>query len=68
MVKTFNPTQALRAWVARFPSQKQAAEALQVSQPYLSDLVNARRDVPDRMLERIGLRKVYVKADTKEAR
>lgn len=57
---------ALIEWATNYPTQKLAAKALNISPVYMSDLLNGRRDVPDWLLDRLGLKRVVVaKADTK---
>lgn len=56
-----DPRQALRDFVMQFPLQKDAAEALDISAVYLSDLLNKRRDVSPKILAKLGLRRVVVK-------
>lgn len=62
MVKTVEPIQCLQAFVDRFESQREAAAELGISQSYLSDLLNDRREFSERILAAIGLARVVVKA------
>lgn len=55
-----NPTMALQHKVREYKTQKDAAKALGISPAYLSDLVNGRRDVPTKILAKLGLRKAVV--------
>jgi plasmid maintenance system antidote protein VapI len=52
--------QKLQAFVAKFPTQKAAAEALGIKPAYLSDLVNMRRDLSDNILAKLRLKRVIV--------
>lgn len=61
-MKEIDPLDALRKFVAKHKTQAAAAEALGVSRPYLSDIINGRRDFSDPVLERLGLRRVVVAA------
>ena len=60
-IKELDPVAELRAFVARFTSQADAAKALGVSAVYVSDLLNRRRDVSNNILAKLGLRWVVVK-------
>jgi plasmid maintenance system antidote protein VapI len=42
--------------------QVNVAKQLGISQVYVSDLLNRRRDFSDQMLDRIGLRRTVIKA------
>ena len=61
-IKELNPVERLQAFVARFPTQKAAAEALGISNVYVSDLLNGRRDINDKMLAKLGLRRTVIEA------
>lgn len=61
-MKEIDPLKTLRAFVEKHKTQAAAAEALGVSRPYLSDIINGRRDFSDPVLERLGLRRVVVAA------
>ncbi len=61
-VKPVDPIEALRAFVATHQTQRQAAAALGISQAYLSDILNERRDVSETVLEKLGLKRIVVKA------
>jgi plasmid maintenance system antidote protein VapI len=62
-MKETNPLDVLRRFVTTHPHQRAAAEALGISQAYLSDLLNERRDLNPKMLAKLGLRQVIIKAD-----
>lgn len=49
-----NATNLLRRFVARHRDQRAAAEALHISQAYLSDMLHARRNITDGVLEKLG--------------
>lgn len=59
-MKLVNPTLALCTYVARFANQRQAARALGISEPYLSDLLRNRRTASERILKKLRLRRVVV--------
>jgi hypothetical protein len=63
-----NPVKALGLYVDRFPSQKEAAKALGISPTYLNDLLYARRDCSQPILEKLGLTRVVIKAATRQTR
>jgi len=52
--------QVLREFVARYGSQIAAARALGISQPYMSDIMNGRRDLSERIMKSLGLERVIV--------
>ena len=52
--------QVLREFVARHGSQSAAAKALGISQPYMSDIMNGRRDLSERIMKALGLERVIV--------
>jgi len=58
---------ALETFVAKHPSQRDAAVALGVSQAYLSDILRGNRRCSDGVLSKLGLERVIVKA-AREAR
>jgi hypothetical protein len=55
-----NPAERLQAFVAKYPTQRAAAEALEISGPYLSDLLSVRREISDAILARLGLGRIVV--------
>lgn len=55
-----DPLVALRSFRDQYPTQKEAARALRVSQSYLSDMLTGRRDVPRKVLAQLGLRRTVV--------
>jgi predicted transcriptional regulator len=57
---------ALRRFVARYETQRQAAEALGFTQAYLSDLLKEQRPFSDNVLAKLGLRRtIIVNAETR---
>ncbi len=62
LVKPVDPIETLRAFVANYPTQRQAAAALGISPVYLSDILNERRDFSNTVLEKLGLKRIVVKA------
>ena len=74
MTPITDPRRVLLDFVARFDTQREAADALGISKQYLSDmLINYNRGLSDRMLNKLGLRRVIVatrplrKTDTAES-
>ena len=61
-MKEIDPLKALEAFVAKHKTQAAAAAALGVSRPYLSDILNGRRDFSDAILEKLNLRRIVVAA------
>lgn len=55
-----NPKQALKDYVSRYDTQGDAASALSVSQPYLSDLLRGNRTFSARLLKKLGLKRTVV--------
>lgn len=62
MAQTTNPHDVLEAFVSKHPTQRDAADALEISQAYINDLLHNRRDFSDAMLRKLGLRRIIVKA------
>ena len=60
MPTEINALERLHKFVAGFPNQRKAADALGITQGYLSDLVNCRRDISPAILEKLGLRRTTV--------
>jgi DNA-binding transcriptional regulator YdaS (Cro superfamily) len=52
----------LRALIAEQGSQQAAAKRLGVSGAYVNDLLHGRREFSDRMLKKLGLRRVVVES------
>ncbi len=61
MVKPIDPYEVLDAFVASYDTQREAAEALHISQPYLTDLLQRRRNFSDNMLAKLNLTTIVVK-------
>ena len=59
-MKSTDPIGVLRAFVAKHASQREAARALRISQPYLHDILHGKRSVSDNMLAKLGLTRVEV--------
>lgn len=62
-VALVDPLDVLRDLVRHHGSQKAVARHLNISEPFLSDVMNRRRDVSDRLVEKLGLCTVYAKAE-----
>jgi transcriptional regulator with XRE-family HTH domain len=50
----------LRAHIAQYKSQREAATALKISPQFLSDLLTGRREPGSELLEKLGLRRVVL--------
>lgn len=59
-VKELDPKDVLAHFVRRYETQRAAAEALNISQPYLSDLLKGHRQMSQTMLDKLGLRRTVV--------
>lgn len=55
------PIEVLARFVAKYERQQDAAKALGVSGPFLSDMLQGNRDVSPKVLEQLGLRRAVVK-------
>lgn len=60
-LKEVDPLTELRAFVARYRLQKEAAAALGISPNYLSDLLLGRRDLSETLLRALNLRATVVR-------
>ena len=65
MSKDIDPKAWLRALVGQHGTQKAAAKALGVSPAYLGDMLMGRRDISERILAKLGLRRAVVTKGTK---
>ncbi len=63
-LKQENPIEVLRAVMGR-STQKMTAETFGISQSYLSDLLNGRREFSDAMLEKLAMRRIVVSGRTR---
>jgi hypothetical protein len=61
-MKEIDPLERLRRFVGEHETQRAAADALGISGPYLSDLLNGRREFSEPILQKLGLRRVVVGA------
>ena len=61
-MKAVDPLATLRAFVARHANQRDAAAALGISPAYLSDLLNERRDLSQKLLAKLGLKQIVIKS------
>lgn len=61
-MKAVDPIAELERFCKRHRTHAAAAKALGISAPYLSDMLNGRRDFSDAMLARLGLRWAVVRA------
>jgi plasmid maintenance system antidote protein VapI len=60
-MRTVDAQRELHQFVARYPTQLLAAQALGISPAYLSDLLHGRRDISDQLLAKLGLKRIVVK-------
>lgn len=60
-MKIVDALDELRRYVDRFDRQGDAAKALGVSLPYLSDMLHGNRNISERVLSKLKLRRVVVK-------
>ena len=58
---TKSPDTVLRAYCARYPTRREAAESLGRSVTYLADLLRGKRKYSDDMLRRLGLERRIVR-------
>jgi hypothetical protein len=61
-----NAIRALQAFRDQYPTQQAAAHALGVAPSYFGDLLRGRRSCSERLLARLGLKRIIV--PTKAAR
>ncbi len=59
-MKSVDPMAALKAFVARYDTQGQAAAALKISQPYLHDLLRGNRAFSEHILTQLGIERHVV--------
>lgn len=55
------PIEVLARFVAKYDRRQDAAKALGVSGPFLTDMLKGGRAVSPKVLERLGLRRAVVK-------
>lgn len=60
-MKSVDPVAALKSYRAEFKTQRDAAAKLGISDVYMSDLLNGRRDLPEWILDELGLQRILVK-------
>jgi len=53
-----DPRKALKHYVAQFARQKDAARSLGISQQFLSQMLLRRADISDRILRKLGIKRV----------
>ena len=58
MPRETDPLKELQLFVSKHPTQSAAARVLDISEPYLSDMLNGRRDISEPMLDKLGLVRV----------
>ena len=59
-MKQKDPSEVLAAFVARYPTQQAAAEALDIVPSHLTDLLRNRRTFSDAMLGKLGLKRAVI--------
>lgn len=57
-MKSVTIPQKLSEWAKRLGSQRALAKELGVSEPYLSDVINGRRDPGPKILKALGLERI----------
>jgi plasmid maintenance system antidote protein VapI len=57
-----NPVDVLKSFAAQYPTRKEAAAALGISQSHLTALILGRATFSERMLAKLGLRRTTVTA------
>lgn len=55
-----NPLEKLQAFVGKHDTQRAAASALGVSAPFLTMVLKGKRQIPSRVLLKLGLKKATV--------
>ncbi len=60
-MRVVNELEALQHYCGTFTTQREAAKALGISQAYLSDLVNGRRDITEGIASKLGIKRISVK-------
>lgn len=61
-MKEMNAFEALERYCSRYETLTDAAEGLGITKQYLSDILRNRRDITPRVLEKLGLKRIVVKA------
>lgn len=59
-MKSDTPQAALKRLVKNSNSQADAARQLEISQPYLIDLLRGRRNFSEAMADKLGFRRVWI--------
>lgn len=62
MANEVNPVGALQAFIGMYESQREAADALGVTGAFLSHMLAGKSPVSPKVLARLGLKRVVVKA------
>lgn len=55
-----DPLAEFRKFVRRFSTQREAARALGISEPYVTDLIKGRRTFSRTVLAKLGLQQIVV--------
>ncbi len=61
-MRVVDPVIELRKFVERYDLQREAAQALGISQQFLSGMLLGRQNISDRVLEQLGLKRGVLKA------
>lgn len=56
-MKHVDPLKRLKLFVAAHPNRRAAASALDIKEPYLSELLNGKRPISEHVLTGLGLQK-----------
>lgn len=67
-MRTKEPLAVLKSFVSKYPTKRAAAQALDISAPYLTDLLYGRRKFSEAMLAKIGLRRMVIEAQSRVRR
>lgn len=62
-MKQVDPMKRLKEFVAAHPNRRTAASALDIKEPYLSELLNGKRPFSEHVLTGLGLEKRAVVAE-----
>jgi hypothetical protein len=60
MLKQIDPLGRLLAFVGEHPTQRAAAKALGVSAPFLTMVLKGKRQIPPKILKKLGLQRDIV--------
>ena len=61
MPTVIDPRSELERFRLRFKTQREAADALSISEPFLSDMLKGNRAVSERILNQLNLRRAVIR-------